>query len=731
MDYYIQNIDIDTTLDEIINADLSIFRTFKNRKKELLAYSVNGVTNYDNIVALYTKEDMETMGVEGVNLVRAGTDLYLPKSELDLDLVSMIGRGQFIEDCSSFEAYYGNYLDLLKDDTFAPALRDTNYLHDIDMRQYEISVWIWSRAWSRDGVTLLNITPWVESLSTNADGTNNGFTIQLQNPTCDRGDLSLDSVFRERERIGDDVLTFSNIGQRVGTSIRRGYNLTDMRVSETLPVSVFSTFFQRSDLVFIRFEKLLSESDLDRQRTDVEVSSSELPGKIFDMIGVVDDVLDTFSFSNIDSSLSLKGRDLMSLLVEDMAIFYPLMFVENSDALFFDAQDDSKWFKRNFITKSFENLFVYKMLPIKESIGFIINQLANLGICNDQLFSFYDTGKEGLGKRRVEVMNKDLDSRVSWNTVSGVWQIIDVLVDPQIEDRRVASSPLSSPSGSLLGLIESVCQDPFVEFFGDTYGDKFTMIARQPPYTREAIRSVLDRGHYIELDLRDIDNYTLQWEQAYYTYYQLDPQNMFLGKSQSIALAYVPVVYFPEIAEAFGNKQLNITDSYISNKAFTGIGESVNRDEFKNKVVEDFVFVINSYCYLPFTKAGTIVCKRDRRIKARTWVKVDDMFYYVTQVQHTFAAVNEMIDGSTILTVSRGMKIDYIRGKYVNSIGRVVSYWDIVKLDKIKRVLLQKLNMGTEEGDVSYSTSQTSTKISFGTDPQIFDFFLQRRFMYE
>jgi hypothetical protein len=367
------------------------------------------------------------------------------------------------------------------------------------------------------------------------------------------------------------------------------------------------------------------------------------------------------------------------------------------------------------------------MQSVRDSLGFVVNQLANLGACPDTLFASYGDSRR---TQSLQLTGQSKD-QPTWNAVSGIWQIVDLLVDDQIDDRRIANSQISNPNGNLQSVIDSFCQKPFVEFFGDTYGDKFTFIARTPPYTKNAILSVLNGGYYIDVNLRDVEDVEMDWDTDFYTWFEMDPRNMFLGKSDSIALAYLPVVYFPEIAEAFGNKQMKITDNYISNQAFTGEQGSENRDLFKQKVIEDFLFAIECFCNLPFTETGSITIKRDRRIKAKTWVKIGAQFFYVDSVSNTFTAMGDKIDGSTTLNVCRGMYIDLIRGKYIEDLKQTIDYWSIVKLDVVRSTLIQKLEVVVpgKDAPVDARISKNTVKIQFGTDKDAFDYFLQRKYL--
>lgn len=43
-------------------------------------------------------------------------------------------------------------------------------------------------------------------------------------------------------------------------------------------------------------------------------------------------------------------------------------------------------------------------------------------------------------------------------------------------------------------------QKPFVEFYGDTNGDMFDFVVRQPPFAKEQIRSALNEDSYADID---------------------------------------------------------------------------------------------------------------------------------------------------------------------------------------------------------------------------------------
>ena len=81
------------------------------------------------------------------------------------------------------------------------------------------------------------------------------------------------------------------------------------------------------------------------------------------------------------------------------------------------------------------------------------------------------------------------------------------------------------------------------------------------------------------------------------------------------------------------------------------------------------------------------------------------------------------------------MYIDYIRGKMITELSRTIDYWSMVKLDTIRKTLVQKLQVYTKESQaedalttsVTAKITKNTVKVSFGTDTDAFNYFLQRK----
>ncbi|HNQ20134.1 MAG TPA: M23 family metallopeptidase [Bacteroidales bacterium] len=202
---------------------------------------------------------------------------------------------------------------------------------------------------------------------------------------------------------------------------------------------------------------------------------------------------------------------------------------------------------------------------------------------------------------------------------SGIWQIIKVVIDPEVVDKQINDATIAFTQGSLYNFFEKVCQKPFVEFWGDTYGDQYYFIIRKPPFTRKSFLSLKT----INISERDVISDSISWSNdTIYSWYQLNPNGNYIGANESL-YTYLTAVFFPEYAEIWGSRPLSITSNYI-----TFIKETDNVQ--MEAVLQDLKFLIDIHSYLPFTRQGTITINGDRRIKRGMrihYLPTDEYFY--------------------------------------------------------------------------------------------------------
>jgi len=697
--------------------------------EQFLNIEEGGVKNSKRIVDLYTPKEKKLHANEIENnevpYIKPGTTVYLPNDSITVEMQKILGSDIFLEQ-TEFNAFWTEVQQaLLKDSGYVPfdAIAESTYLSvkgntgiigalSAQVKALNIRIWVYVRALGK----MFDISPWVVNCSTSKDKSAGSFSIEVSYTST----LQVDSY-------GNEFVNQESL----------------MNQERKLNQDWFSKFVQNNDLIFIRFEQLKMERYADMALAPTNNKTYEVPVSdlgtvntvtdektgetkdiplIWDMLGLVDSVRVDYS-SNINNySIQIEGRDYTKLFVEDGSYFIPLKFVEGSpDQWFYGGDPESAWFKRNMITGAYDYYFAYSFQRIANVIWFVINQLSSIGIVDDSLFASCAKITEKLPVETGDDKYKQKD-----NKVKGIWQMVRVFVDEALEDRRIVDRSLVNPEGTLLDFFNKVCQEPFVEFWGDTYMNEFDLIVRQPPFTGKAVKDVINSESYITIASQDLLSLSLQYDDRVYAWYRIMPQNAMMGNSQFSSLAFVPIIFFNEYCELYGNKRCITNDIYISEKSFMGRNGSQNLNTLSQALVNDLLFVIETSAYLPFTRKGTITINGDRRIKVGTFIFLEatNELFYVTAVTNTATFGNEAVDRTTIVTVERGMLVDLINGEN--------SYFNIVNLEGLKKEIAERGRSNNTGVQVrSLTSSENNTVTSFkngnGLNTSVFRYFVNRQ----
>lgn len=697
--------------------------------EQFLNIEEGGIKNSKRIVDLYTPKEKKLHANEIENnevpYIKPGTTVYLPNDSITAEMQKILGSDIFLEQ-TEFNAFWTEVQQaLLKDSGYVPfdAIAESTYLSvkgntgiigalSAQVKALNIRIWVYVRALGK----MFDISPWVVNCSTSKDKSAGSFSIEVSYTST----LQVDSY-------GNEFVNQESL----------------MNQERKLNQDWFSKFVQNNDLIFIRFEQLKMERYTDMALAPTNNKTYEVPVSdlgtvntvtdektgetkdiplIWDMLGLVDSVRVDYS-SNINNySIQIEGRDYTKLFVEDGSYFIPLKFVEGSpDQWFYGGDPESAWFKRNMITGAYDYYFAYSFQRIANVIWFVINQLSSIGIVDDSLFASCAKITEKLPVETGDDKYKQKD-----NKVKGIWQMVRVFVDEALEDRRIVDRSLVNPEGTLLDFFNKVCQEPFVEFWGDTYMNEFDLIVRQPPFTGKAVKDVINSESYITIASQDLLSLSLQYDDRVYAWYRIMPQNAMMGNSQFSSLAFVPIIFFNEYCELYGNKRCITNDIYISEKSFMGRNGSQNLNTLSQALVNDLLFVIETSAYLPFTRKGTITINGDRRIKVGTFIFLEatNELFYVTAVTNTATFGNEAVDRTTIVTVERGMLVDLIDGEN--------SYFNIVNLEGLKKEIAERGRSNNTGVQVrSLTSSENNTVTSFkngnGLNTSVFRYFVNRQ----
>ena len=729
-EYYHQ----DSSLSQIsllLNDVNSTVATKSMTAKEFMEYSVNGKSNLSRVWELYTETqkmkfskeykadtiqmrfyvnqpdaDSKKQYIYYNNLRKnislkyenvdydlpVGSLLVIPSNKTNLEVLAVIGRDLFMKQQDLKTFLDDEFKTLITDPTYirSQKVNISNGSYDINYLHVAFSVWIYLRKEN----SLLNISPFVRSVGTTVADGGGTFSIEL---------MEIDNL----DNIREYSETYYSYIQK--TQDKR-YNL-----------SYFEKSIQQNDIIFIRFEKLDIEGKTDnRSITDLHLSEDILPNKVYDMMGLVDISSESYSPGPNVATFNFSGRDFTKMLIEDGSYFFPFALTNNSKEFFLNYNINDTAFQRLFASGDYINIFTALFRSIRDSVGFIFNQISHTGAL-DKNSTLFDAYKDRQTKN-YNTVDKNSKLQVT-NEVNGVWKIIKLVVDHQLDERRLNNGELSCPEGSMIDLVKRICFEPFVEFWGDTLGDKFVFMARQPPFTKDQIVDYIENKNMISITSDQAGDVDLNWDETYYTWYKLEPLDGLFGSDTFVAGTAFPIVYFEEYANLFGMHKKVVSDPYIATNILTGSKEKENVDMFRQSLANDFKFLVESNAILPFTRKGNIsIVGGDRRIKKGMWVLFEptNEICYVKSVTNSVQVSDNLLNRTTSLQVERCMLKQYVAGgsgKFNATNGKENNYFDIINMD----VLLESLNAHLI-GDNQKPASNVKL-----VNTELFDFFSKKQ----
>lgn len=316
---------------------------------------------------------------------------------------------------------------------------------------------------------------------------------------------------------------------------------------------------------------------------------------------------------------------------------------------------------------------VVNQLPKTFSADDVVNRS---GVSSDDIKTVDASSTEYIPDKETNT-NMTVQSRLA----PGIWRIVKLLIDDSVANKQVADSSISVQTGSLLNFFRKVCQEPWVEFFGDTYGDMFYYIVRKPPFDKEALTRMLDTVTPQLINQEDIITTNLGWnDQNIYSWFQLLPVGDFLGSKE--LTSYMPAIYFPEYAAVWGSKPLAIQSNYynfIQSGRFNNDKDenAANQNNILSNAVADLRYLVESNMYNPFTRRGTITINGTRKIKRGTFIMhTSGEIFHVDSVTNNYQVTNNSASYSTTLQVSKGLYPNFIKGQTIN--GKLYSYFNVI-----------------------------------------------------
>lgn len=827
-------------------------------------------TNRQSIESKYTKkEDKKYIGKDATQLkLIIGTKLAIPTNKIDR--VGLLTQGIEVvsNDIPAFKARA--LAELEADQRYRPKNKpiDGKLQGKLSEEYPDMTVWIWCRALSEavedNEGQIFNITPFVQKVNTNVDKNGGNFQLNLPPLVCEVGESGKWIIKRQSLK---QYETSKNTSLQ-GDGFVAEANLFKIGKDGGLKRNefLFHNIISSNDMVWIRFETLEIEKEQRiKDNAEFYINKANLAGRIYDMIGLVDSNALTIDPQDNNVSISINGRDLSKLFIEDGSYFYPLEMSQGKLNFAGGTTQQNSLMQRVFSDNALQYFNSYFNNSIENVLKFVIQQLSTIKVVPDDLFTSYGERRnkkfnEGAQSKQVRAQKNNLleiekkakreigeirnsaqltnsnsleeskeidilwlkllhfmselrsqkvresDGNVTmgWKSFSfvtssgtenivahtlpeyffknlhitlyytkaqvfqqkekalfnnidkyldlkesqpqneeiwtsdlanGIWQIVKLVIDDGVTQRRIVDSSASSANGSLLNYIRKVCQEPFVEFYMDTYGDTYNLIVRKPPYDKAGVLSMLN-GRYnvgkeggkdssvistvIEIEAEDILKEELSYDdKGVVTWYQLMPQANFLGNSSTYALAYLPAIFFEEYADIWGSKPMQCVHNYIPYLSLNPTETTL--DICEKQAFEDLKYMVESNAYVPFTRRGTLTLNGDRRLKYGNIVRYKSTgeIFFIEHVQQMFSINENSIDRTTVVQVSRGMKEVLINGvaisskeRYMKDLKTDFSYFDIINTDlgiasekEYSEVITERIQVGVEKA------TQTSSEI--------------------
>ena len=359
---------------------------------------------------------------------------------------------------------------------------------------------------------------------------------------------------------------------------------------------------------------------------------------------------------------------------------------------------------------------------------------------------------------------KDTTTKTNKDFLKGLWQIIDIVIDENVRNRVLVDTSIAGHTGNIFSALQRVCIEPFAEMLFDTYGDRYCVLVRQQPFdyngvtncltgqnltysqydengkikkkTNENGVNITDDSKFnlvIDLDENLIQNENIEWYSGdVFSWYRINPQGYLFGSSNALTWLYLPAVYFSEYAEIWGSRPWVLNSPYIVDKSFVLDSNSgFKQDPLLVQSYYDLKYMIDSHCYLPFTKTGSFtIAGGDRRIKRGTWVrrKATGEVFYVESVSNS-GDFGSSVNRRTVIQVSHGMVEKYTQLQSVVGYDNDISYFNIIdtklNFDKVKNEQTDK-NKDNPSEEINTNLQAENVLKTFKVNRDVFDFFVSK-----
>lgn len=322
--------------------------------------------------------------------------------------------------------------------------------------------------------------------------------------------------------------------------------------------------------------------------------------------------------------------------------------------------------KENFLAGKVDN-DGYPLLTEDTTVRFLetVNQKWDIKIGAEAI------SDEKIEEEPPEKVLTTILSKVDNIPAVGIWQIVKLVADQYSLSQNVNDATIAFSQGSLYNFVQKVVQRPWLQFWGETIKDQYYFFVRKEPFDYNGWVGLPTIEDIYDSDVISDD---LDWYDGdIFSWHQIIPKGSFLGQ-QDLIFAYVTAVFFEEYAEIWGSKPNIQVSNYVNFKKING------QTSMLDKALEDLRYMVESNMYLPFSRQGTIILRGQTHIKRGYKIRYlpTGEVFYVDAVSHRYNITETGPEFTTVLQVSRGMKIEYV---IAPESADTVSYFNIINFD--------------------------------------------------
>lgn len=424
--------------------------SFKNTTEVISAKS-----NYDQILSAFKNYQIEIKKIISIYdskanyldlPIKPGIKFYIPIYEVSRAALQSKGIEVVSNNDPAFKAQA--LIELERDNGYKKVFKQSalnTHLGDLKTQYPDLTVWIWCRSLSEntlnDGEELngqiFNITPFINSINASYTKMGGNFSISLAPIIAKR---NIESGIWEIDK--STILNSTDFEEGIFHS-----DLHTVKDGELIRNQIlFHNMISINDLIFIRFETLENEA---KQRINDNrsflIDKNLLSGRLYDLIGLVDKNTLNSSYEQYTSEVTIEGRDLSKLFIEDGSYFYSM---ENKQGILYlqgSSTANNKMSNRIVSDTSYLFLGLFYNNTIEDILSFIIQQVSNITVVPNSLFSSYEyRNSEILENSNVkfnelnkryndELLNADLTKDEIQSAISGNKQQLLKLKKENIE----------------------------------------------------------------------------------------------------------------------------------------------------------------------------------------------------------------------------------------------------------------------------------------------------------